>query len=98
MDEALARVALDISGRPVLVWKVAFTAPAIGGLDSELVREFFHALAVNAGLTLHIETAYGENSHHIAESVFKGFARALRQAVEIDPRAAGIIPSTKGTL
>ena len=98
MDGTLTRAAIDVSGRPFLVWKVAFTAPKIGEMDTELFREFFQAFAMNAGLTLHVETFYGDNNHHVAESCFKAVARALRQAVEIDPRAAGRIPSTKGSL
>ena len=98
MDEALTRVALDISGRPFLVFRSAFPAEKIGAFDTELVREFFQAFAIQAGLTLHVETLYGENSHHIAESCFKGLARALRQAVALDPREEGRVPSTKGTL
>jgi imidazoleglycerol-phosphate dehydratase len=98
MDEALTRVALDASNRPFLVWKVAFKRPSIGGVDSELFQEWFRAFAQNAGLTLHVETLYGENHHHIIESCFKGLARALRQAVEPDPRAGGTVPSTKGSL
>jgi len=98
MDETLSRVALDISGRPYLVWRVAFPAPKIGEMDTELFREFFQALAQNAGLTLHVETLYGANAHHIAESGFKALARALRAAIEIDPRAGEAIPSTKGQL
>lgn len=98
MDETLTRVALDISGRPFLVFRTSFPTPKIGAFDTELVREFFQAFASNAGVTLHVETLYGENSHHIAESCFKGLARALRAAVAIDPAAAGEIPSTKGAL
>jgi imidazoleglycerol-phosphate dehydratase len=98
MDEALTRVTLDASNRPYLVWKVVFKRPAIGGVDSELFQEWFRAFAQNAGLTLHIENVYGENHHHIVESCFKGLARALRQAVEPDPRAGGAVPSTKGSL
>ncbi len=98
MDETLTRVALDVSGRPFLVWRTRFNAPKIGDMDSELVREFFQAFAMNAGITLHVETLYGDNNHHIAESCFKGLARALRAAVAIDPRQAGQIPSTKGQL
>ncbi|QPC43367.1 imidazoleglycerol-phosphate dehydratase HisB [Kaustia mangrovi] len=98
MDEALTRVALDISGRPFLVWEVAFDRPKIGDMDTELFREWFHAFAQNAGITTHVETLYGENNHHIAESCFKGLARALREAVEIDPRSSDRVPSTKGTL
>lgn len=98
MDETLTRVVVDISGRPYLVWKVRFGQPRLGDLDTELVKEWFHAFALNAGITLHIETLYGENSHHICESCFKGVARALRAAVEADPRRAGAVPSTKGVL
>ncbi len=98
MDEALTRVALDISGRPFLVFRVAFPTPKIGTFDVELVREFFQAFAVNAGLTLHMENLYGANSHHITESCFKGVARALGAALAIDPRQAARIPSTKGAL
>ena len=98
MDESLSRVALDISGRPVLVFKVAFSRDKIGEFDTDLVREWFQAFAMNAGMTLHVETLYGDNGHHIAESCFKGLARALRIAAAIDPRAKGEVPSTKGTL
>ena len=98
MDEALTRVALDISGRPFLVFDVKFVRAKIGPFDTELVQEWFQALAMNAGVTLHVTTLYGANDHHIAESCFKGLARALRAAVGIDPRAANEIPSTKGTL
>jgi imidazoleglycerol-phosphate dehydratase len=98
MDEALTRVALDLSNRPYLIWKVAFTRPKLGEMDTELFREFFQAFAQSAGMTLHIETLYGENNHHIVESCFKGLARALRQAVTIDPRKSDAVPSTKGTL
>jgi imidazoleglycerol-phosphate dehydratase len=98
MDETLTRIAVDISGRPFLVFRTAFPTEKIGAFDTELVREFFQAFAVHAGLTLHVETLYGQNSHHIAESCFKGLARALRQAVALDPREEGRIPSTKGTL
>jgi imidazoleglycerol-phosphate dehydratase len=98
MDEALTRVALDISGRPFLVFDVKFVRAKIGPFDTELVQEWFQALAMNAGVTLHVTTLYGANDHHIAESCFKGLARALRAAVAIDPRAANEIPSTKGTL
>ena len=98
MDEALTRVALDASNRPYLVWKVAFTRPSIGGVDSELFQEWFRAFAQHAGLTLHVETLYGQNHHHIIESCFKGLARALRVAIEIDPRQATAVPSTKGVL
>jgi imidazoleglycerol-phosphate dehydratase len=98
MDEALTRVALDISGRPFLVFRVAFARDKVGAFDTELVQEWFQAFAMNAGVTLHVETLYGSNDHHIAESCFKGLARALRAAVAIDPRAAGEVPSTKGKL
>jgi len=98
MDEALTRAAIDLSGRPYLVWKVTFPRPRIGDFDTELVREWFQAFAMNSGLTLHIETLYGDNSHHIAESCFKALARALREAIEIDPRQKNTIPSTKGSL
>ncbi len=98
MDEALTRVALDASNRPYLVWKVAFSRDKLGEMDSELFKEWFQAFAQQGGLTLHVENLYGENSHHIVESCFKGLARALRQAIEIDPRKAGEVPSTKGSL
>jgi imidazoleglycerol-phosphate dehydratase len=98
MDETMTRVAIDISGRPALVFKAEFPRDKIGEFDTELVREWFNAFAGNAGITLHVETLYGDNSHHIAESCFKGLARALRAAVAIDPRAAGEVPSTKGQL
>ena len=98
MDEALAEVAVDVSGRPFLVFEAGFTAPKIGSFDSELVREWFQAFAVNARITLHAEARRGANSHHIAEALFKGLARALRHAVAIDPREAGRVPSTKGSL
>jgi imidazoleglycerol-phosphate dehydratase len=98
MDEALTRVALDLSGRPFLVFRSNFPAEKIGAFDTELVREWFQAFAVNAGVTLHVETLYGDNSHHIAESCFKGLARALRAAVAVDPREQGRVPSTKGSL
>ena len=98
MDEALTRVAVDISGRPLLVFKTEFVRDKVGAFDTELVREWFHAFAMNAGITLHVETLYGANDHHIAESCFKGLARALRAAVAIDARAAGEVPSTKGVL
>jgi imidazoleglycerol-phosphate dehydratase len=98
MDETLTRVALDISGRPFLVFKAEFSRDKVGAFDTELVREWFQAFAINAGITLHVETLYGTNDHHIAESCFKGLARALRTAVAIDPRTAGEVPSTKGTL
>jgi imidazoleglycerol-phosphate dehydratase len=98
MDETLSRIALDISGRPFLVFKAEFPAEKIGAFDTELVREWFQAFAMNAGVTLHAETLYGDNSHHIAESCFKGLARALRRAVALDPREEGRVPSTKGAL
>jgi imidazoleglycerol-phosphate dehydratase len=98
MDDTLVRAALDLSGRPYLVWEVAFTAPKIGAFDTELVREFFTALAMNGGITLHVDALRGINSHHIAEAAFKAVARALREAVEADPRKGDAIPSTKGTL
>ncbi|TVQ56715.1 MAG: imidazoleglycerol-phosphate dehydratase HisB [Rhodobacteraceae bacterium] len=98
MDEALTRAALDLSGRPFLVWNVAFPAAKIGAFDTELVREFFTAFAMNAAMTLHVDLLAGANAHHIAESAFKAVARALREAVEPDPRAGGAVPSTKGTL
>lgn len=98
MDETLTSAAIDVSGRPFLVWNVDFPGQKIGTFDTELVREFFQAFAQNAGITLHINNAYGANNHHIAETCFKAVARALRQAVEIDPRQLGRVPSTKGTL
>lgn len=98
MDEALTRVAIDISGRPFLVFRVTFGRDKVGAFDTELVREWFQAFAMNAGITLHVETLYGANDHHIAESCFKALARALRGAVAIDARAAGEVPSTKGVL
>ncbi len=98
MDETLSRVALDLSGRPYFIWKVNFTKPKLGEMDTELFREWFQAFAFNAGATLHVENLYGENNHHIVESCFKGLARSLREAVEIDPRKANEIPSTKGVL
>jgi len=98
MDEALVRAALDLSGRPFLVWKVAFPSPKIGSFDTELVREFFTALAMNARMTLNVALLDGENGHHIAEAAFKAVAQALRGAVEPDPRMADSVPSTKGTL
>ena len=98
MDETCTRVSIDVSQRPYLVWKVDFTKPKLGDMDTELFKEWFQAFAQNAGITLHIENMYGENNHHIVESCFKGLARALRDAIEIDPRAANRIPSTKGVL
>jgi imidazoleglycerol-phosphate dehydratase len=98
MDETLTRVALDASNRPYLVWKVNFSKPKLGEMDTELFKEWFQAFAQSAGMTLHVETLYGENNHHIVESCYKGLARSLRQAVTIDPRRAGEVPSTKGVL
>jgi len=98
MDDALVRAALDLSGRPWLGWKVAFTAPRIGSFDTELVREFFQALSTHGGITLHVTALDGINAHHVAEAAFKAVARALREAVEEDPRKADAIPSTKGAL
>jgi imidazoleglycerol-phosphate dehydratase len=98
MDEALTRVAIDISGRPFLVFKAQFARDKVGTFDTELVREWFQAFAMNAGITLHVETLYGVNDHHVAESCFKALARAVRGAVSIDARAAGEVPSTKGVL
>jgi imidazoleglycerol-phosphate dehydratase len=98
MDDTLTRVALDISGRSYLVWKVAFTRSKVGEMDTELFREWFQAFAQHGGLTLHVETLYGENSHHIAETCYKALAKALRQAIAIDERQKGSVPSTKGQL
>jgi imidazoleglycerol-phosphate dehydratase len=98
MDETLTRVALDISGRPWLVWKSRFTQAQLGTMDTEMFEHFCHSFAQAAGITLHVETLYGTNNHHIAESIFKGLARALRTATEIDPRKADAVPSTKGVL
>ncbi len=98
MDETCTKVSLDISGRPFTVWKVAFSKPKLGDMDTELFLEWFRAFAQSAGITLHVENLYGTNNHHIVESCYKGLARALRQAVEIDPRKADAIPSTKGVL
>ena len=98
LDEALTRVVVDCSNRPYLVWKVDFSRPKLGEMDTELFREWFQAFAQAAGLTLHIDNLYGENNHHIVESSYKALARALRQAVTMDPRAEGVVPSTKGTL
>jgi imidazoleglycerol-phosphate dehydratase len=98
MDETLTRVALDLSNRPYLVWKVKFSQDRLGEMDTELFKEWFQAFAQAAGVTLHVETLYGDNNHHIVESCFKALARALRQAVEIDPRKADAVPSTKGVL
>ena len=98
MDETLTRVALDISNRPYLIWRVALERPKLGEMDTELFKEWFQAFAQAAGVTLHVETLYGDNNHHIVESCFKGLARALRQAIEIDTRKADAVPSTKGVL
>ena len=98
MDETLTRVALDISGRPWLVWKCAFTQARLGEWDTELIEHWFHSFAQTAGITLHVECLYGQNNHHIVESAYKGLARALRQAVEVDPRKGDAVPSTKGVL
>jgi len=98
MDETLTRVALDLSNRPYLIWKVEFARDKLGDMDTELFKEWFQAFAFNAGVTLHIENLYGTNNHHIVESCFKGLARALRLAIEIDPRKANEVPSTKGKL
>ena len=98
MDETLTRVALDCSNRPYLVWTVDFSRPKLGDMDTELFQEWFRAFAQSAGLTLHVETLYGENNHHIVESCFKGLARSLKDAIKIDPRKADAIPSTKGVL
>jgi len=98
MDETLTRVALDVSGRPFLVWDVEFTRAKVGEMDTELFREWFQAFAQHAGITLHVENLYGENSHHVAETCYKALARALRQAIAIDPRQSGRVPSTKGQL
>ena len=98
MDETMTRAAVDVSGRPFLIWDVTFTAPKIGEFDTELVREWFQAFAMNAGITLHVANLYGANSHHIAEASFKALARCLRSALEIDPRQKDRIPSTKGSL
>jgi imidazoleglycerol-phosphate dehydratase len=98
MDETLTRVALDASNRPYLIWRVHFDRDKLGQMDTELFKEWFQAFSQNAGLTLHVETLYGANAHHIVESCYKGLARALRRAIEIDPRQAGAVPSTKGAL
>ncbi len=98
MDETLTRAAVDVSNRPYLIWKVNFSRPKLGEMDTELFKEWFQAVAQNAGITLHVENLYGENNHHIVESCFKGLARALRQAVEIDERLGDAAPSTKGVL
>jgi imidazoleglycerol-phosphate dehydratase len=98
MDETLSRVTIDISGRPYLIWKVDFKRDKLGDMDTELFKEWFQAFAFSLGATLHVENLYGENNHHIVESCFKGLARALREAIMIDARAAAVIPSTKGTI
>ena len=98
MDETCSRVSLDVSQRPYLIWKVTFSKPKLGDMDTELFKEWFQAFAQAAGITLHVENLYGENNHHIVESCFKALARALRQAIEIDPRKADEVPSTKGVL
>jgi imidazoleglycerol-phosphate dehydratase len=98
MDETLARVVVDASGRPYVVWKVRFSQPRLGDLDTELIGHWFQTLAVHAGLTLHVEALHGDNNHHLAEACFKGLARALREAIEIDPRRGADVPSTKGVL
>ena len=98
MDETLSRVSLDISNRPYLVWNVKLAVEKLGEMDTELFKEWYHAFSQSAGITLHVENIYGENSHHIIESCYKGLARALRDAVQVDPRAQNIIPSTKGTI
>ena len=98
MDETLARVALDISGRPYLVWTAGFSQEKLGEWDTELIEHWFHSVAQTCGLTLHVELLYGSNNHHICEAIYKGFARAMRAAVEVDPRKRGAIPSTKGQL
>lgn len=98
MDETMTKAGVDLSGRPFLVWNVNFSAPKIGTFDTELVREFFQAISQHAGMTLHVMNHYGANNHHIAETCFKAVARVLRTATEIDPRQAGRVPSTKGTL
>ena len=98
MDETLTRVALDASNRPYLIWKVAFSKPKLGEMDTELFKEWFQAFSQSAGVTLHVENIYGDNNHHIVESCYKGLARALKEALAIDPRQAQIVPSTKGTL
>ena len=98
MDETLSRVALDISARPYLIWRVQFSKPKLGDMDTELFKEWFQAFAQSAGITLHVENLYGENNHHVVESCFKGLARSLRAAIEIDTRASDVVPSTKGAL
>ena len=98
MDETLSRIAIDLSNRPYLIWRVDFSKPKLGDMDTELFKEWFQAFAQAAGATLHVENLYGENNHHIVESCYKGLARSLRDAAEIDPRKADAVPSTKGTL
>jgi len=98
LDEALTRVVVDCSNRPMLVWRVDFTRPKLGDMDTELFKEWFQAFAQSAGLTLHVDNLYGENNHHIVETCYKGLARALKQAIDIDPRQANAVPSTKGVL
>jgi len=98
MDEAMTRVAVDVSGRPYLIWDVVFSRPKIGDMDTELFKEWFQAFAQNAMITLHVANLYGENNHHIAETCFKGLARSLRRAITVDERQIGRVPSTKGTL
>jgi imidazoleglycerol-phosphate dehydratase len=98
MDETLSRAAIDLSNRPYLIWRVALPRPKLGDMDTELFKEWFHAFAMNSGACLHVENIYGENTHHIVESCYKALARALRQAVEIDPRLKGAVASTKGVL
>ena len=98
MDETLSRVSLDLSNRPYLVWNVKLSVEKLGEMDTELFKEWYHAFAQSAGITLHVENLYGDNSHHIIESCYKALARALRDAVQVDPRAEGIVPSTKGTI
>jgi len=98
MDETLSRVAMDVSNRPYLIWRVEFSKPKLGDMDTELFKEWFQAFAQGAGITLHVDNLYGENNHHIVESCYKGLARALRDAIEIDPRKADEVPSTKGVI
>ena len=98
MDETLSRVAIDVSNRPYLIWKVKLKVEKLGEMDTELFKEWFQAFSQSAGVTLHMENIYGDNSHHIIESCFKGLARTLRSALEIDPRTKNVIPSTKGSL
>jgi imidazoleglycerol-phosphate dehydratase len=98
MDETLSRAAIDLSNRPYLIWRVSFVRPKVGEMDTELFKEWFHAFAMNSGSCVHVENLYGENTHHIVESCYKALARALRTAVEVDPKAGGTAPSTKGVL